>query len=170
MYFFKNYSVYPSTLPFLFFFLKMCLRNTPWAHYVLSHTHSSPWLMGGNSFLFDTYALLPMSGCNPMSGTFISPLLSGLWKTGWRCALQSLIPKPVHWNYTLNLNVGFSSLKGPFGLLSVALRYRIIARMKKNVSFSLRAYVHILCGMQKRHCCLALKGPLRSVNVTFPSP
>lgn len=34
------------------------------------HTRNSLWLMGGNSFLFDTHALLPMSECNPMSGTF----------------------------------------------------------------------------------------------------
>ncbi len=32
------------------------------------------------------------------------------------------------------------------------------------------AYVHILCGMLARHCCLLLKGLLRSMNVMFPSP
>lgn len=38
------------------------------------------------------------------------------------------------------------------------------------LAFSSRAYVHILCGMPERHCCLPLKGLLRPVNVTFPSP
>lgn len=74
-----------------------CAAITRNGHRMSCHTHNSLWLMGGNSFFFDTHALLPMSGCNPMSGTFF-PLLSGLWKTGWRCALQSLRPQPVHWN------------------------------------------------------------------------
>lgn len=45
--------------------------------------------------------------------------------------------------------------------------------MTRNVSSppsSFRAYVHILCGMPERHCCLLLKGLQRSLNVMFPSP
>lgn len=30
--------------------------------------------------------------------------------------------------------------------------------------------MYIFSGMPERHCCLPLKGLLRSVNVTFPSP
>lgn len=35
---------------------------------------------------------------------------------------------------------------------------------------SSRAYIHILCGMSERHCCLLSKGLPRSMNVMFPSP
>lgn len=131
--------------------------------------------MEGNSWLCDTHAPLPMPGFNPTS-------MATSFCGGFMGNRLNMCPTP-HRSSELNeltgikhlISIGFSVLDKTSwpSFPHTPSEANCEPCMTGNVSSPpccLRAYVHILCGMPERHCCLLFKGLLRSMNVMFPSP
>lgn len=111
-------------------FVLLKIRSDAVAHneHIMSrHACNSLWRMEGNSSLRDTHALLPMPELNPTSETiFFLRLVYGKQVEHVPCALQIIRTQWIDINLTVNLNWAFSSLKRPFGLLSVVLHQGLI--------------------------------------------